>query len=342
MIKPAGIPEGLTVTGLVDLYRRSGAFQGGRLGEAALLYRKMIEEETTICLTLSGAMTPAGMGGAVISLIERGFIDLIVSTGANLYHDIHFALGLPVHQGDFLADDRELLKAGIERIYDIFITEGLLKETDRFVQEAMADLEGSDPLSTADVHRHLGNKIIADAPHPEKSLLAAAARHHLPIYTSSPGDSSIGMNLAYLHIKGGDIIVDPNLDVLETASIVMHAERNSVIILGGGSPKNFYLQTQPFLGQISGLESRGHDYDIQVTVDPPHWGGLSGATPSEAVSWGKINPDEIRNSVVVYCDSTIALPILAAYVISEVPAREPRRLHDSVPGWMEDLNKRIG
>lgn len=340
-IQPVTVKSGMTILDLIDIYKASGSFQGGRLCEAALLYEKMITDKTSICLTVSGAMTPAGMGGIIIPLIENGFIDMIISTGANLYHDIHFALDLPVHQGDFHVDDRELFEAGIERIYDIFITEELLLETDRFVQQSLLDFPNEKPVSTAQIHYHLGKKIIATAKYPERSVLAIAAKYDVPVYTSSPGDSSIGMNVAYLQLKNKEIIIDPNLDVWETSAIVFNSEKNGVIIIGGGSPKNFYLQTQPFISQIAGLPPKGHDFDIQISVDAPHWGGLSGATPSEAVSWGKINPNEIKNSVVVYSDATIALPILAGYVLSEVPKKNPKKLYEHIPEFIQNFKQHI-
>lgn len=340
-INPAHIRKGGTISDLVKLYNASGSFQGGRLGEAALLYKKMIEEDTSICVTLSGAMTPAGMGGIFITLMEHGFIDMIISTGANLYHDMHFALDLAVHQGDFKVDDIELFEAGIERIYDIFITEDLLLKTDAFVQEALMDFPNEKPVSTAQLHHHLGKKLLENSHAPEQSILAAAAKYNVPVYTSSPGDSSIGMNVAYLRYKGKNIIVDPNLDVLETAAIVFNSTKNGVIIVGGGSPKNFYLQTQPFISQIAGLPHIGHDFDIQISTDAPHWGGLSGATPSEAVSWGKINPNELKNSVVVYSDATISLPILAGYVLNEMNVRESKQLYNKIPEFMTNFENKI-
>ncbi len=340
-IQPVSMKKGMTISELVSLYRASGSFQGGRLGEASLLFKKMLEDDTTICLTLTGAMVPAGMGGIITTLMEYGFIDMIISTGANLYHDIHFALDLPVHQGDFNVDDRELFKAGIERIYDIFITEHLLLETDRYVQQSLMDFPNDQPVSTAHLHHHLGQKLLENARFSERSVLAMAAKHAVPVYTSSFGDSSIGMNVAYLHLKNKNIIVDPNLDVIETSAIVFNSQKNGVLIVGGGSPKNFYLQTQPFISQIAGFEHKGHDYDIQISVDAPHWGGLSGATPSEAVSWGKINPDEIKNSVVVYSDATIALPILAGFVLSEEPGHKLKRLYEHIQEFDKKFRQQI-
>src|SRR5574341_128919 len=165
-ISPQVIKKGMNLKDLVNEYSRSGAFNAGRLSEACKLYCHMIDEDTTIGLTLSGAMTPTGMGGILIALIENGFVDFIISTGANLYDDLHFALNLPIHQGDFRVADRELYEAGIERIYDIFITDELLLKTDRFIQDVANKFTTDKPVSTADFHYFLGKKVLADTPSP--------------------------------------------------------------------------------------------------------------------------------------------------------------------------------
>ena len=303
------------IENLVSLFSKSRAYNAGRLFEACKVYEKMVENNATICLTLSGAFTPTGLGGFIISLMEKGLLDFIISTGANLYHDMHFALDLPVYQGDFRVNDDELLKKGIVRIYDIFIPKNTLLKTDEFIRETLNDFSSSKAISTASLHRFLGSALLKKAKHPEYSILAAAAKHDVPIYTPSPGDSSIALNTASLKLNGRKIFVDPDRDVLETAAIVRGSEKNGAVEIGGGAPKNFYMQTQPMLDQILGLGKKGHDYFIQITSDAPQWGGLSGATPNEAVSWGKINPKSIGDSVVVYCDFTIASPILFSYIL---------------------------
>src|SRR5205814_1218881 len=161
---------------------------------------------------------------------------------------------------------------------------------------------------------------------------------NVPIYTSSPGDSSIGMNVARHAFEGSQLTLDPLADVNETTAIVHHATRNGVIILGGGSPKNFYLQTQPQLWEVLGIHKGGHDYFLPINAESPHWGGLSGATPSEAVSWGKIKPDQLRDAVVVYGDSTIILPLLTAYALSKAKPRPRRELYAKREELMQELH----
>ncbi|HEY5839282.1 MAG TPA: deoxyhypusine synthase family protein, partial [Pyrinomonadaceae bacterium] len=197
-----------------------------------------------------------------------------------------------------------------------------------------------------------------------KSLLAAAHEHAVPLYTSSPGDSSIGMNVAAKALQGNKLAFDPSLDVNETASIVLAAKRgfirdrvstrsggdgikssskkksggkSAIFILGGGSPKNFALQTEPQIQEVLGIDERGHDYFLQVTDARPDTGGLSGATPGEAVSWGKVDPDRLPDAVVCYLDSTVALPIITAYALAKHKPRPPRRLYDRREEFMDLL-----
>jgi deoxyhypusine synthase len=267
------------------------------------------------------------MSGVIISLIERGFIDFIISTGANLYHDLHRPFAFPMVQGSPNVDDNLLGDEGVARIYDVFIgDDDTLMATDKVILEAAASIDMAEPFSSAVLHNRLGELVAERAPHPEKSLLVAAAKHDVPIYTSSPGDSSIGMNLIVPHMFTRPVNLNPMLDVIETAAIVRDADLNGVIEVGGGSPKNFYLQTQPTLHQILMDKSKGgHDYFLQLTTDSPHWGGLSGATPSEARSWGKIK-DAYRNNVVVYSCASITLPLIAQYALMRAKPRPQRRL----------------
>ncbi len=325
-IIPRRVYPNMTVAELID--QQFQAYNSARLHEAARLYAEEMltpEKDVTIGLTMAGALTPAGLGGCLITLMEKGFVDFIISTGANLYHDIHHALAMSLHRGDFRLDDTRLQEEGVIRIYDILFADKVLLDTDAFVRECLKSLPNR-PISTSELHHHLGTQLLKTGVNPQYSVLAQAALWNVPIYTSSPGDSSIGMNVARNALDGSMLTLDPLADVNETTAIVLHATRNGVIILGGGSPKNFYLQTQPQLWEVLGIQKGGHDYFIQITADAPHWGGLSGATPSEAVSWGKINPDELDNTVVIYGDSTIALPLITAYVVTKAQARPRKEL----------------
>ena len=346
-IDPPPITNKTTIAELVD--DAFIAYNGARLREACQLFtRKMLEPEVTVGMSLTGALTPAGLGiSALIPLIKTGFVDWIISTGANLYHDTHFGIGLRMHEGRSDISDVVLREEEVVRIYDIFFDYSVLLDTDAFFRKIIEGKEFQKAMSTAEFHylcgryvhereRKLGLK--------EKSLLAVAYEYGVPIYTSSPGDSSIGMNVAAKALQGNKLTFDPSLDVNETAAIVLAAKRgggkskagsgkkkpglSACFILGGGSPKNFLLQTEPQIQEVLGIDERGHDYFLQVTDARPDTGGLSGATPGEAVSWGKVDPDRLPDAVVCYVDSTVALPIITAYALAKHKPRKPKRLYD--------------
>ena len=340
MIEPLSLAGRGNVADMLDEVFAKSGFNARRLGEAAQVYSRMLNDNATVTLTLAGAMTPIGMSGVVISLIEHGFIDMIVSTGANLYHDLHRPYNMPMVQGSPDVDDNELAKVGVARIYDAYISDDdTLTATDRVILDALKEFDTTAPFSSAKLHYALGQAVANSADHPEKSLLVAAAKHDVPVYTSSPGDSSIGMNLIVPQLFDKTVNLNPMLDVIETAAIVRDAERNGVIEIGGGSPKNFYLQTQPTLHQILMDTSKGgHDYFIQLTTDSPQWGGLSGATPSEARSWGKLK-DAHRNNVVVYSCASITFPLLAQYALLRNEPRKHRRLYPRLGELVDKLRE---
>jgi deoxyhypusine synthase len=306
------------------------AFNAGRLSEACQIFAdKMLlpENDTTIGLTVAGAMTPAGLGGCVIELMDRGLVDFIISTGANLYHDLHYALNFTLRRGSPFLNDVELYDEGVIRIYDVLFPATVLLETDQYIRDFLTRSGLNGPISTAEFHYRLGRDLLEQFPGCEEhSVVARAALAGVPLYTSSPGDSSIGMNIAYHELMNGSgLMIDPNQDVNEVCAIVLAGKQNGCVILGGGSPKNFYLQAQPTLWEVYGIPKGGNDYFIQITTDQVVWGGLSGATPAEAVSWGKVNPGVLPDTVVAYCDSTIAFPIFAEYAIGSEHGRRQRK-----------------
>jgi deoxyhypusine synthase len=359
-IDPAPITPTTTIAELVD--EAFIAYNGARLREACQLFtRKMLEPEVTIGMSITGALTPAGLGmSALIPLIKAGFVDWIISTGANLYHDTHFGIGLVMREGRADISDIVLREEEVVRIYDIFFDYSVLLDTDAFFRKIIAGKEFQKTMSTAEFH-YLAGRYVHERERAlglkDKSLLAVAYEYGVPIYTSSPGDSSIGMNVAAKALQGNKLAFDPSLDVNETAAIVLAAKRNAAagkagrlkrgrdkkagrsacFILGGGSPKNFLLQTEPQIQEVLGIDERGHDYFLQVTDARPDTGGLSGATPGEAVSWGKVDPDRLPDAVVCYVDSTVALPIITAYALAKHPPREPKRLYDRRGEFMKLL-----
>jgi deoxyhypusine synthase len=343
-IDPKGLTGKETIAELVD--NAFLAYNAGRLKEGCLLFtQRMLLPETTVGMSLTGAMTPAGIGmSCLIPLMEAGFVDWIISTGANLYHDAHFALGLALHRGRHDADDVELRDKGVVRIYDIFFDYDVLLSTDAFVREVSARDEFQRSMSSAEYHYLLGGYLRERERAlglSKRSVLSTAHELGVPIYTSSPGDSSIGMNVAEQALAGSKLRFDVSADVNETAAIVLEAKRtggrSGVLIVGGGSPKNFMLQTEPQIQEVLGIDEKGHDYFLQMTDARPDVGGLSGATPNEAVSWGKIDPEQLPGTVVVYADNTLTLPLLTAYALEKVAPRPPKRLFERREAMMARL-----
>src|SRR6476646_2013400 len=329
-IEPPAIDANISIVDLID--KTFNAYNAARFREACHLFtERILADDVTVGVSLSGAMTPAGIGmAAIIPLMRAGFIDWIVSTGANIYHDTHFGIGLEMRRGLANLDDRVLREEGVVRIYDIFFQYDVLLKTDEFFREIISAPEFQRTMSTAEFHYRAGRYVLERSRVlglTDKSLLGAAHELGITIYTSSPGDSSIGMNVAAKALEGNKLQFDVNADVNETAAIVYGAKkaggRSAILIVGGGSPKNFVLQTEPQIQEVLGLDEKGHDYYLQFTDARVDTGGLSGATPGEAVSWGKIDPNRLPDAVVAYIDSTVALPILTAYAHAR---RKPRKL----------------
>jgi len=325
------------------------AYNSARLKEACQLFaNKMLAPDVTIGMSISGALTPAGLGcSSIIPLIKAGFVDWIVSTGANLYHDMHFALNYPVHAGSFKFDDTDLRDNDLVRIYDVVIpySDGLMT-TDEILREILIQPEFQKEMGCAELHYLLG-RYCAEWERKNKlrdvSVLAAAYRAGVPCYTSSPGDSTIGMNVAGVELRGNKLRMNPSIDVNETTAFVLAAKRSGgksgVVLWGGGSPKNFMLQTEPQIQEVLRIKEFGQDFFIQVTDARPDTGGLSGATPSEAVSWGKVDPTKLPDAVVCYTDTTIAMPLFTHYALARHKPRKLRRLYDHRNQMMKALTK---
>ncbi len=342
-INPPAVTPAMALPELIENVFLS--YNAGRLREACRLFTgKMLAADVTVGLSLSGALTPAGLGiSCLIPLMEAGFIDWVISTGANLYHDTHFALGMDLHQSRPGLDDLQLREHQVIRIYDIVFDYENLLGTDRFYRTLCRGEAFQKTFGTAEFHYLVGKYLAAredETGQKGRSLLAAAYRAAVPVFTSSPGDSSIGMNLAALQLEGSALRIDPLRDVNQSAAIVWDAKRagkSGVLILGGGSPKNFMLQTEPQIQEVLGLEESGHDYFLQVTDARPDTGGLSGATPSEAMTWGKVDPSQLPDTVTCYADSTVVLPLLTAYALATHAPRPLRRLMDRLDGLTTQL-----
>ena len=343
-LNPLGIGRDISAADLID--KTFMAYNGGRLKEAAkLISKKMLPKNGTVGITLTGALTPAGLGkSCLIPLMKAGFIDWIVSTGANLYHDLHYGLDMKLYAGSPFLDDLELRKHSVIRIYDVLFDYDVLLDTDAFVRQAISGSEFQKPMGTDEFHYLLGKFVYERGRKlklKDSSVLATAYECGIPIFTSSPGDSSIGMNIAAMALRDSSLMIDPNRDVNQTTAIVYDAKarglKSSVFILGGGSPKNFILQTEPQIQEVMGIEESGHDYFLQITDARPDTGGLSGATPSEAVSWGKVDPETLPDCVVAYVDTTVALPLLTAYLLTRNRPRRAKRLYDKRNKLLKNL-----
>jgi deoxyhypusine synthase len=343
-VLPKPTSKDSTIASVID---NMDAYNGGRLRAACQLLRdKYSPEDVTIGLSIAGAMTPAGLGpSTIIPLMNHGFVDWLVATGANMYHDLHFAFNMPLFRGSHNVDDADLRDKGVTRIYDIlFDYQDVLMETDKILRKIMLRPEFQKEMGTREYYHHLG-KVINEYEQKnnlgEVSVVAAAYRNGIPIFTSSPGDSTIGMNVAGLELLAEasgmldrfKLKINPSIDVNDSTAIILNAKqyekgKTGVILIGGGSPKNFMLQTEPQIQEVLMIPEAGQDYDINITDARPDTGGLSGAPPSEAASWGKIDPTKLDETVTAYVDSTVAFPLMAAYVIQTTKPKKLKRLYD--------------
>jgi len=330
-IDPLEISSNMSIPDLIDFYNSSG-FNARRLAEAAHMFKTMIDSGATICLTLSGAMTPIGLGKSISTLIEKGFIDWIITTGANAYHDLHFAYNLPVKQGHFDVDDDVLYSKQIVRIYDIYIKEfETLQRQDEIIQanikKIVKTIDNSiNEISSSDLSYCLGKIAYEKSRYPGKSFMASAFKNDVPVFIPAIADSSIGMNMIPLLFESKLPHLNLLLDIAESAAILWKSDISAGIELGGGVPKNFFQQTGPTLYQILKIKEGGHDYVVQLTDARPDTGGLSGATIQEGKSWGKIKTSHSGN-VIVYGDSSVYFPILCSYVLAKCKPRKPKRLY---------------
>lgn len=301
------IEDGASASRLLEKMEKT-AFQGKNLALAARVWEKALKEDVTILMGLSGAMVPAGMRGLVEFAIENRMIDVLVSTGANLFHDAHEALGLHHYQGSANVDDSKLLEHKIDRIYDVFASEDEFLEVDAKIREFSGDLEKR--YTTREFLYRLG--LYLEKEGKADTILTKAAKNKFPIFCPALCDSAIGLALAEdMAIAGKKVEIDTIRDVVELTGVVSKAKDTGVIYLGGGIPKNYIQQTEVAYTHMN-EEIKGHKYAIQVTTDNPVFGGLSGCTFDEAQSWGKIAVD--AEKVMVFCDTTIALPLIASAV----------------------------
>jgi deoxyhypusine synthase len=296
-------------------------FQGRKLGESVGIWQRMLADPgCTILFGLSGAMIPAGMQQCLIEMARRHYVDVIVSTGANIFHDTCEHLGIHHYVGHHHVDDKDLYSRGIDRIYDVFAFEEEFRTVDRGIaawSASLAPFRGS----SREFIRRLGDWLCTGKPECE-SLTSVCAKEQIPIFIPALADSSIGIGLLIARRRGLDIDIDQIADADEITALVEEAEKTGVIYVGGGVPKNFIQQTQ-VIGSIHEKDLGGHRYAIQYTTDSPQWGGLSGCTFEEAISWGKESAGS--EQVQVHVDATIALPLVISALIAGGAERVKRR-----------------
>jgi deoxyhypusine synthase len=313
-LTPFSVSDSVTAAELLE--RMGGtAFQARNLAQAVRIWSRMLDEDVVIMLGLAGAMVPAGMRPLFVYLLENRLIDCLVSTGANLFHDLYETLGNPHYQGSPETDDVELGRRRINRFYDVLAPESDFSAAEEFITQFSHTLERGRPYTTREYLDLIGRALIPVAQ--EQGILTAAAKNGVPIYCPALGDSVHGLAIAVGRVRGSrsgqpaeqPLLFDIIGDVLETAHIAASAPVTGVIYVGGGTPKNFIQQTQ-VAGYIFQRELPGHQYAIQITMDQPQWGGLSGCTFEEAQSWRKVAAD--ASTVTVNVEATVALPLIVS------------------------------
>jgi deoxyhypusine synthase len=310
--------------GVADLVRDMGnmGFQGGQLGASLRVWERMLDAEATVFLGLAGAMVPAGLGEFIAYLLRERMVDCLVSTGANLFHDLCEGLGIVHYQGSACADDAYLNKCKIDRIYDVFVSELDLHKVDLHIASFVKRLSTDRRYSSRELMYMLGEGL------PETTILGAAHKANVPVFVPALGDSSIGIGLVIAYREGHKVMIDQIKDVDEITQIVERSNQTGVVYIGGGVPKNFIQQTE-VIAELIGVYSGGHSYALQYTTDVPHWGGLSGCTFEEAVSWGKVKRE--ASKVQVFSDATITVPL----VVQALRASGKRRKSVPVFDWKE-------
>lgn len=304
-LTPFHVTSKATASELVERMANT-AFQARNLGYAVRVWDAMLRDEATIFFGLAGAMVPGGMREVIVHMIENRMIDVLVSTGANLYHDVFETLGFPHAQGDPEGDDMRLAHLRVVRFFDVLAPEHEFSRGERFCTEFSLALEDDRAYTTREYFHLLGKALLPVAQ--QEGVITAAAKRGVPIYCPAFGDSVHGLAVAEGRLHTGKrIMFDIIADLLEMAHLSLTANKTGVVYIGGGTPKN-YIQQSGVAGYLFGRQRPGHSYGIQITMDQPQWGGLSGCTFEEAQSWGKIA--KTAKKISVFCDATIGVPLV--------------------------------
>ncbi len=339
-IVPARLKKNMKSSDLLDLMGGT-CFEARNVSHGAKLLKHMIDDGDQIWMGISGAGIAGGLGGLVAQMIELGFIDVICSTGAQIYHDLHFAFDLPVKAISPNVDDNLLREHGDTRIYDLCLRDfETLDRQDlllqRFIMERY-DILANRPLSSAEFNYQLGLWALENSKYPERSLTCTAAKHAVPLFWDSHTNHSIALSIAKMAAKGKPLDFPIHRDIHLSSAIVYGSKQTGFLELGGGGPKNFIQQTGPNLSQINKIPYKGADRGIQISVADPRDGGLSGCTFSEAVTWHKYKKADERSLIQIWGEYAVIFPMLALYALDRCAKRKPRRLYDD----LDELDKKL-
>ena len=339
-IIPVDFSKGMNISKFVHALGQT-SFEARNVYKGAKLYKHIINSDNIIWLGIAGAGIAGGMGGIVISLIKAGFIDVICSTGAQVYHDLHFAFDLPVKAIHPTWDDDILRKHGDTRIYDIGIREEeTLEAQDEIIRNFIKDsykILSNHPLSSCEFNKILGDWVNKHARYPERSFVATAARYNVPVFWDSLSNHSIAMNLVRTDREGYPIQLSAQKDILSSAAITYNSEKTGFVELGGGGPKNFIQQTGPTISQILGIDFAGAESGLQITTAVEKEGSLSSCTFSEAVTWGKYTSTDEEKLIHIWGEYSIIFPILAAYVLDECKVKPTKSILTRLPDFIVKL-----
>ena len=341
-IIPVPLHRGIEISELIHVMGQT-SFEARNVFRGAQLFKRMIDEDDVIWLGIAGAGIAGGMGGMVISLLEAGFVDVICSTGAQVYHDLHFAFDLPVKAISPHHDDNVLRQHGDTRIYDIGIRERETLEAQdeiirRFVKD-QHDVLSKGTLSSWEINYHLGLWINRKATHPERSFSAIAAKLGVPIFWDSLSNHSISMNLARTDREGYPLRLSGQKDVFDSAAILYNAGHTGFVELGGGGPKNFIQQSGPTLSQILGIDCKAANRGLQISTAVEREGSLSGSTFNEAVTWGKYRSADEDKLVQIWAEYSLVFPLLTAYVLDQCENRPVKNMVSQLPSYIQELEK---
>jgi len=342
-IIPPFISKGMTITDLVDVLGRT-CFEARKVYRATRLFKRMIDDGDVVWLGIAGAGVAGGMGGMVIALMEAGFVDVICSTGAQVYHDLHFAFDLPVKAITPDHDDDVLRVHGDTRIYDIGIRERETLDAQdeilrKFIRECYEPHFSRGPLASWEFNFHLGNWVLENSKYPERSFVARAAALGVPIFWDSLANHSIAMNLVLTDRKGFPITLSAQKDIFDSAAIVFSSGQTGFAVLGGGGPKNFIQQTSPTLSQILKIKFDGAERGVQIGTAIEKEGSLSGCTFSESVTWGKYRKASDDKLVQIWGEYSVIFPILTAYVLDTCEKQSLKKLVTRMPAYIEKLEQ---